>query len=1027
MQVQLVFKETPIGDFTRKVNLGSRGLEVELDDALSSLSLQGKIPKCSKLSRIRNSEGADLSPSASLVAIFGARTPSPEVWVNCVWTTQDPKAWAQFSKPVVADEPPPQPVRSVVIHVPAMKATTRQSVAASSQGPLDPMSRIFELIGGLAAKTLTQEIASSRLEELLQDPAAQKLTGNDRQAFDDAVRNVRTLYGLSPSRFGNGGGGGAAITPEMIAAYRSDLMDMNQSVWGGWMEADAAAHELNLSATIHHDGLPNRPMIARVGPANGRAERLVYNGVHYRAWPQTSLVPIENDGGGHCLYYSLLRLAGRPISALEVGNLRRQVNTRLSDAQIRHCLSLLRFENNQAAFVGKALGKEFHKPSGRPVSSPSPSQPKTTSSSPLRGHVTRPGYWECGCMGPGSELHLDIEQCDTCGLWRPEGAWKPVPLLARTTLVPSMEVRGEPEARPWTGRVPPPIPSRPSSISLPTLEKWKEDSSVKKHFRSQSSIGKVDTALGDWWKAFSKGDKPGCLAGLDALEKALQHYITWQKNKHYAAWRLTSREPSKRVPAAERLLGLLPTVRGELATWDHPLSPATRSGNSGHGGLLEIDPHSIAALRGVESGSLLRIDASVSEKADALAIDNGFEQGLVLPDAREPSPPPLSVAEAMKKLMAASKKDPKALRKAIAASHLYILSGGRYDKDFSGADFFFDYAGTSESAISAVAATIDASLQNAADSSAGPMAFLTTSDWTLGPECILGLMTIAQTFRAIYQGKLGDTKVKAALNLVKAGANVAKSGATMANAIANMVHGPGTQAATAVGTVAQLVAAPAGLVSGVLSLYGEHEELSRLSSVSETLGGRLDQLMALDRKTFVTLALTPGVPYLIGKINGKLGKMKLRSKASIAGASVCTAGSAFTTLTLFGVMNCWNPAGWVAVGTGLVVATVSLGYKPARRLYKQNKLDRQRGENVFIPSWLKTTGDWHRFRVADLVLRASLLDPSLSESEWTAGQALAWVLFGGANYASACATAVTLGYPGIMRLLKTCELPVDGA
>ncbi|MCH2205686.1 MAG: hypothetical protein MK132_07435 [Lentisphaerales bacterium] len=84
-----------------------------------------------------------------------------------------------------------------------------------------------------------------------------------------------------------------------------------------------------------------------------------------------------------------------------------------------------------------------------------------------------------------------------------------------------------------------------------------------------------------------------------------------------------------------------------------------------------------------------------------------------------------------------------------------------------------------------------------------------------------------------------------------------------------------------------------------------------------------------------------------------------------------------------------------------------------------------RKKNSRIPDHLKTTGDWNRFRLADLMVRGALLDPSLSETEQTAGQALCWIVFGDKNYKTACLAAITLGYPGIMTMLKDAKLPLD--
>ena len=84
-----------------------------------------------------------------------------------------------------------------------------------------------------------------------------------------------------------------------------------------------------------------------------------------------------------------------------------------------------------------------------------------------------------------------------------------------------------------------------------------------------------------------------------------------------------------------------------------------------------------------------------------------------------------------------------------------------------------------------------------------------------------------------------------------------------------------------------------------------------------------------------------------------------------------------------------------------------------------------RKKNSRIPDHLKTTGDWNRFRLADLMVRDALLDPSLSETEQTAGQALCWIVFGDKNYKTACLAAITLGYPGIMTMLKDAKLPLD--
>ena len=410
--------------------------------------------------------------------------------------------------------------------------------------------------------------------------------------------------------------------------------------------------------------------------------------------------------------------------------------------------------------------------------------------------------------------------------------------------------------------------------------------------------------------------------------------------------------------------------------------------------------------------------------ADELGIEEGIASGLVAPDDSPKIRPDQMAAQTMQRLMAAYKENPKKLRAVMASAHLYLISGGAYDEEYPATDFFFEYADGSESALSMVAATVDAIVQNTGDDPGGPMSFLTTSDWTLGPECILGLLTIVQTFRAWRQGNLGDSGMEKAATLAKATADVAKSGATMANAIANLAHGPGTQAARAVGTVAQQVAAPSTMVSSLASIYLENKELNRLRKSAWSIRDRLDSLKALDRKTFITMALTPGVVYLIGKVKGKLGNLKVRSKGAIGGATVSLGTGAFTTLTVFGLVNCWNPAGWIVVGASLLVGAASLGYKPARRLYKKKKLTRKREEGYTIPAWLNTTGDWHRFRVTDLVIRAALLDSSLTKTQQTAGQALAWVLFGGESYASACLTAITLGYPGVMRMLKTGKLPL---
>ncbi|MEM9488148.1 MAG: hypothetical protein AAGC55_03330, partial [Myxococcota bacterium] len=68
-------------------------------------------------------------------------------------------------------------------------------------------------------------------------------------------------------------------------------------------------------------------------------------------------------------------------------------------------------------------------------------------------------------------------------------------------------------------------------------------------------------------------------------------------------------------------------------------------------------------------------------------------------------------------------------------------------------------------------------------------------------------------------------------------------------------------------------------------------------------------------------------------------------------------------------------------------------YRTARRQFKKREAMRMRANGQPIPSWLKTSGDWHRFRLAYYV--HSGCHELLDEQSNRVGKALAVVLFGG--------------------------------
>ncbi|MEM9491637.1 MAG: hypothetical protein AAGC55_21000, partial [Myxococcota bacterium] len=294
-----------------------------------------------------------------------------------------------------------------------------------------------------------------------------------------------------------------------------------------------------------------------------------------------------------------------------------------------------------------------------------------------------------------------------------------------------------------------------------------------------------------------------------------------------------------------------------------------------------------------------------------------------------------------------------------------IITGELFDKVITGTATVGDVIATAN-------ATYDVILGLNGDTP-GYMSFLTASSWAAPMGAVTLLLSIANAWKKVASGD--STWIDEAPPLVLATCRLTAG----AYGFLDLVG-----VAVAETNVIGPFALSAGIVTELVSLYGAFQSHRSLASAQ----GRARQLLNLPNN-----GLDPEMSELLKELLAKFTRRKIHNGVEAASSVIGLSAGAFALAGTFTCATLITPIGWGLVGATTLTAFGHVGYKTARRQHKKNQARQMRANGEPIPTWLRTSGDWHRFRLAYYI--HSGCHDLLDDSSNSAGKALAVVLFGG--------------------------------
>lgn len=263
-------------------------------------------------------------------------------------------------------------------------------------------------------------------------------------------------------------------------------------------------------------------------------------------------------------------------------------------------------------------------------------------------------------------------------------------------------------------------------------------------------------------------------------------------------------------------------------------------------------------------------------------------------------------------------------------------------------------------------------------------------------------------------GKTLFTIVGATGSLVGGGGALLKDAEKVgANAVGGALQDGRSAIGGATGANA-LVAAGAGvgIATALFSLQAAVREHRRL-------GTMLERYALLEQTLPQVAEMIDSNPFFYRlrlALAGKVGRRQTRAKVEAGKAVVGIAsGTGTIVATYAGVAaaNAWNPIGWTLTAIGLLALAGGLAHAIHQRYVNEAQLVELR-KKYNIPSCVKTSGEWERYMIADLIFRASVNDVSMGAELLAIGQALRYLVLG----EDAKLDALRMGHMGIMQFLK---------
>ncbi|MCP3943912.1 MAG: hypothetical protein GY710_20865 [Desulfobacteraceae bacterium] len=358
-------------------------------------------------------------------------------------------------------------------------------------------------------------------------------------------------------------------------------------------------------------------------------------------------------------------------------------------------------------------------------------------------------------------------------------------------------------------------------------------------------------------------------------------------------------------------------------------------------------------------------------------------------------------------------------------------------------------------------AMCDASYTVHMDSSMDPTSFLTASAWGAAPGILVLGISVAYLIKDLNERKKSGTlksidvvtgSTKMIVNTVNS-ASQCIVGAEYLATVSSFEHtlSPG------VITAAPFVGPSLGVVFGGLQAASALCELATIDSISTRFEWCLakypefQQLMQPGQKGGIKIPKTkkylgarksvvnlPGNSCDLEIFDKLLQKMSHRKRYAIVNCTaglVCMGGGALGIAGTVGMgvtaANIWNPVGWCMVGVGGILGLGVLTYKLKRRYTKREKLKvlrmRYYRKQAIIPIFCKSTGDYHRWRLAKLIMYSVTegAESHLPKDMRLVGTVFAIILFGRNKWtvlqedvAYVKNTVQDLGIAGIIGFLK---------
>lgn len=295
-----------------------------------------------------------------------------------------------------------------------------------------------------------------------------------------------------------------------------------------------------------------------------------------------------------------------------------------------------------------------------------------------------------------------------------------------------------------------------------------------------------------------------------------------------------------------------------------------------------------------------------------------------------------------------------------------------------------------------------------------------TPDLLLPMQSICTIMNVCKWRSSKTADIVGAIKAYGKVRSVFTGLSLTFSLVTKAETITRLAGGDqwlalatvGVQGASPTFSVLGVVGAGIAIPVNALTLYKEVQAHRGVTRVQE----RYDTLIRFDPDLAQFIDTSPFFGQLRMSLAGKLGRRNTRSSISATGAAVGIAsGAAGIAIAVTGA-NAWNPLGWTLAGIAALAGGGVVVYKIVRKSNSKAELVDLRRKYT-IPPFVRTSGEWDRFRIADLAFRAALNDGSLGQELLAIGYALLFILFGG-TMDEARDNALQMGHAGIMSFIK---------